>query len=434
MSADWRDEDEVFHQRLGEERALRTLFERFAAPGATLERHDPSRGSVLVRELSRATGSALPVELAERLARGREESPRLAPPAGWSPLLVHASAVFWGRVAASWEALIERAPEGPEPARRAIVDPDPRERALESSLREALAWLALGEHPSFFSESARRVGSPEVPIDALVLGPITRQVAKARAGVATRSAVGSLGLEVLARLDDAVRRGRMPEELIRKVVERIDGDVYAVVEESLRSVADSLEAARAKDHGLSDGERHMREIAELWVWSGRSIHVETFLLREFTPIGWQFTRSGDHHATRRVLGPAIELVLSLERRILRDPMGQMAHAAGCAEVLLFWASADDAPGAYARFVERALAVCPSHRNARLQMAGLLCSYADAKVEGAHRLNARSNLQEAAALHERARGLFPSARALETTEEKLRAARARWGIEERSAGT
>lgn len=417
-AADWRAADEALYERLREERLLRALFGRFAAPGAPQLGTGAGRGSVLVRSLAAHAGK--PVAdmedgLADALLAEPDSGGRLAPPSSWPALLVHSAAVFWGRVAASWEPFVE--------------DGGSRERYLETKVREQLAWFALTAHPSFFSDSARRVGSAEVPLDALVFRPVTSLTTAARAGIPTKSVLGAVSLEALARIDSASRRARFPEELLQKITDRIDRENYAIVDEALAALADSLKAARAIDNGLADGEKHMHELAALWRWSGRSIHAETFFLREMTPIGWHFARAGDSHATRRVFGPAIELLFSLEARILRDPMGQLTHAAGCAEVLLFWASADESPGAYSRFVHRAHAVCPSHRNGRLQVAGLLCAQADAKLDGINRLNARASVQEASALHERARGLFPTSNSVAATEKKLEAARTRWGIEE-----
>ena len=184
--------------------------------------------------------------------------------------------------------------------------------------------------------------------------------------------------------------------------------------------------ARAADGGIALAPRHMRELAEIWLWTGRSEHVEAFFVEQVTPISWQLTREDDMFKLRQVLAPALDVLFSLEARILRDPMTHVARAAGCAEVLLFWASAGDSKD-YSTFVERALAVCPSHRNARQSMAHVLCERAKARLGAANAHNARHAIREATMLHERARGLFPMGRSVDETATQIDAAKLRWGI-------
>lgn len=413
MTLAWEPIDDAITERLHEEATLAELLRLEC--GVLSASHKASVGSVLVRELYRLTGGAA---LRERALAGDLAPLRTAcrdPGPGASPELHHARAIFWGKVARSLNQASGTAG-------------DDLSNTMEARILEQTAWFCLWTRPDYVRAVAKRIGAPvdDRAIESLVLAPLTALVREAREAHATRDPRGTTALEILRRFDACARHAGLERAALSRVSATVDRESYAIVDDALSALRDAMVDARAADGGVGLAPQHMRELAAIWLWTGRSEHVEAFFVEQVTPISWQLTREDDMFKLRQVLAPALDVLFSLEARILRDPMTHVARAAGCAEVLLFWASAGDSKD-YAALVERALAVCPSHRNARQSMAHVLCERAKARLGAATVQNARHALREATMLHERARGLFPMGRGVDETASQIEAAKLRWGI-------
>jgi hypothetical protein len=425
----WRSTDELVLVRLTEQRALQALWEFQAAPGQPLLVGKGVRGARLVRELSQALGAEAAVQRALQ-GFARDLSALLAGPfSGWPATLRHAAAVFAGKVADSWELRLRR-------SAAADATPDEKgaleshwERWLEHRLREQSLWLSLAKEHDFFTEIAKRLGLPkaELNLASRIQAPMVALTLKAAAEQAQQGYFGTVCFGALARLDDAVRRQQLPSEVVQAFCEQLDQRVYRVVDHALESLRDAFTEARAVDAGVGAAEELSAKLKSLWLWTGHSIHVEVFALEQLSPVAWHLSRARDMPRMRRILAPSIELLFSMEARILREPVELMARAAGCAEMLLFWAGVEQPPGEYSALVERALRVCPGHRNARQAMAQILCERAKTRLNFANAANHRNCIQEAAKLLEDARGLFPACRNVEETTLKVAEAKRQWGI-------
>src|SRR5262249_12691867 len=158
-------------------------------------------------------------------------------------------------------------------------------------------------------------------------------------------------------------------------------------------------------------------IADAWAWCERDEAVERFCVDQVTPIAWESYRESAWGPIRELLGPCEALFDSLEARHLARP-GEFAYAAKCAQVLVFRSEAETDRAREWALAERALKVCPSHRNGRLVMAHLLADSAISMLNRSTLFTGRSDVYQATVLVERAEGLFPQSKRTQEARAKL----------------
>lgn len=428
-AGEWRSADELVFTRLKEQRALQALWALEAVPGQPWVGGKGVRGARLIRELSQELQAA---DAVQRALQGfaQDLSALLAGPfLGRPASLRHAAAVFAGKVADSWESRLRSSAAAEASADERAQLEGAWERWLSNRIREQSLWLSLAKEKEYFEQIAKRLGlaKAELSVAERIHAPMVTLTLKAADEQVRQSHFGTLCFGALARLDDAVRRQQLPSDVVQAFCEQLDQRVYRVIDQSLESLRDAFTEARAADAGVGAAEELSAKLRALWLWTGRSMHVEVFALEQLSPVAWHLSRAKDMPRLRRILAPSIELLFSMEARILREPVELLARAAICAEMLLFWAGVEQPPGEYTALVERALRVCPGHRNARQAMAQILCERAKTRLNFANAANHRNCIQEAAKLLEDARGLFPSCRNVEETTLKVAEAKRQWGI-------
>jgi hypothetical protein len=107
------------------------------------------------------------------------------------------------------------------------------------------------------------------------------------------------------------------------------------------------------------------------------------------------------------------LVESLIARVKAD-RGKVAYAAACAQFLVFYTNVVSTLDRQIAVGERAIDVCPSHRNGRAVLASFLSQKALRVSDGM--VPTRASLDEAWALVERATVLFPSSREVQESRD------------------
>jgi hypothetical protein len=126
-----------------------------------------------------------------------------------------------------------------------------------------------------------------------------------------------------------------------------------------------------------------------------------------------------------LIEPVWPLVDSLTRRIETDP-SKNAYAARCAQMLVFKADVARTEAETTAIAERALRICPSHRNTRLTLAHSLCEQALRLLPGA-RAPTHQGCASAEAMIKRAESLYPSAGRLPEAQKRLTEAKKLLGI-------
>lgn len=403
----WRDADEQLLARLTDELAVQQLW-RSDAPSKAAPL--PARAAVLARA---ARGLAGGSEAVEQAARGDAHAlGRLlrGPLQGWSAPLLHAAATYFARLAETFEH--DHAPQ------------------LEARVRSLAAWVALAEERTFLIELARRVAGVSdaaLETDALLVaertledwGRIAVQGAKrldARSGAAVAA---------LARASDACRLAGVPATRGERYFKKAERVRAQAVDEALASLEDAVIEARAQGVRAADAAVHFEHIRRVWVWADHDEAVERFAVEQVTPLAWDIQQKSDWSELRVLLAPCEPLFDRFEQRLLARPH-DIAYAAKCAQILVFRSEAELDRNKEWLLAERAVKVCPVHRNGRLILAYLLSDRAIVTLDRSTIFSARADLAAANELVTRAEALFPQGQRTKDARAKLDAAKLRWG--------
>lgn len=240
---------------------------------------------------------------------------------------------------------------------------------------------------------------------------------EARAGVGSLCAASSLALWTLQRSGEALARAGVRGALAQEVEGRAVRACASTIDLALGRISQKLADAAAKDADEEAQAALFAEAASVWRWSNRSPQAERYIVEKVTPTLWAAYRARRFDTLQRLLEPVAESTASLTRRVLRDP-NELAYAAPCAQVLVFRAEVANSARAKMELVERALSVCPSHRNARLVLSDILVNRAlDSLRWGWPFARTRQKARAAADLR-RAEQLFPMLKRLPAARQRL----------------
>lgn len=323
---------------------------------------------------------------------------------GSSSALLHHLALYFAHVARALEAV---APDGAKVAWR---------RALA-------AWFALADERTYLEaltravlgEKNRALAAPpaQMPVD-LVEALARRAEQSARdLSVAGQSALLGLGeVAAAARL-----AGISPEaaEPARLAASRARD---AVIDASVGVVGEALDEANVRGQLAASGPGILRRTLDIWRWAANDETVEHFVVDRLATIGWEIYREKDWQALADLLDPFRPMIESLAARIEADP-SKIAYAAACAQMFVFLAEVDTSSSRKLASAERALRICPTHRNGRLILASILIDQARARIAGTDTFFPRKDeLAWAEALLDRAEKLYPRSTYLATAREEL----------------
>ncbi len=419
----WRDEDERVLARLEDEAASATLWRAQAPVGAPA----PPRGAWALAAAARVLADG--VRAVAAAARGDSRDLRelllVASYAGKPGPFLHASAVYFDRLASAYE-------ETPGPDRTGQAQQE--EAGAAARTRSMAAWLSLAEEATYLDALGRRLahGAAE-PSEAAhmaraaALAFFGDLAARARSGAAELDASGGRALATLERVGDACKLAGLESASTRTYLARAERERASAIDAALAPAMDEIMDLKAREDGAESAWPAFERVRQVWEWSGRDQAVEQFAIDQITDFAWDLYKKSRWTDLSALLAPAVPLFESLEQRILRDPVGQLAYAAGCAQTLVFRSDVEKNASREWAYAERALALCPSHRNGRQTMAHLCCHRALRTLQEATFLTAAADIAGAAVLLERAAALFPDCRALPGAKAALEAARVRWKV-------
>lgn len=405
----FRAEDDALLSRLEDERLFEAVWEALVPPG-TAPPH-PRAAGVLV-ELRETPEGRDAVTEAER-GRFAPILRALAHPSpdALTPKLAHHLALLWGRIGRACAA---------------SSDPVVRASALEAHVRSVAMWLWLAEESDYLAVLAAQViGDALAEKDVTIAG---REVAyealaalgeTARDGARDRTARGEIALRALGRIEDAIRAGACGEAVAATARARARRERDRAVEEAVGRVETTIEEATTRAAADDELVPLLWDAVGVWRWADRDVHVERFLVRVITPTLWDHYREKRWDTIRTLLRPLEGPVESLARRIEADPT-QLAYAAPCAQMLVFRAEVARTFDEQLETAERALRLCPTHRNARVVVADLLVERAMRRLDRAMPWETGDALAEAERDCRRAMDLYPQLKRLDDAKRRLKA--------------
>lgn len=403
-SSSWRAEDEWLLRRLEDESIASALYAFMIGSS-----DQPPTGSWLhpraggfIAELRNVSGGFEAVTAAVQgdlafLARFVDQLEMKDCPAE----LIHHLALIQAKVASAFEE-------------RAFED------AARAWVRALAAWLVLAEQRTYLARlTAAVVGdgvgskgraevdlSPE--IGALELLGLIAQRAEREArdlGIAGRAA-----LLALARTDEAARLAQASAETTRHVRAVAERRRNAAIEAALAVIEDALDEANVRGELATSGRAMLLRAVAVWEWTSRDEVVEHFVVGRIEKIGWELHRTRSWDALAHLLEPFQPIVESLASRIERDP-SQIAYSAAVAQMFVFASQATRLPSIRIEHAERAIRICPTHRNGRVVLASLLCDQAMNAMSKMIVFVRQADLVRVEALLARAEALDPMASGL-----------------------
>lgn len=280
------------------------------------------------------------------------------------------------------------------------------ERALETSARAMIrTWAALGQRRSY--------------VEALAV-PIVGVAAPKAHEVATRIGVERVASVLLAR----ARLGQETGALLRALAQAgaLGADVSAIARrarlEALDAVADplrrTLDELATRRPTLDEVVAAFAAVHTAWRHADRDVELEVLAVERLADFAWDLYRDRRLAELGRVVAEVAEPSASLAARIERGDA--IAWAAPCAQVLVFRAELATRFDAQLALAERAYAVCPSLRNARLVLGDFLLTRAERALDrGTERTSGDTLPADDVA---RAASLHPDLKRLAPVREKL----------------
>jgi tetratricopeptide (TPR) repeat protein len=404
----WRPDDEALLARLEDEILLERAWVALAgvhgppphprAAGAVAALRERGEGTVAIEQAMRG-------DLAPLLRLIAEPDPKtLTPP------LAHHLALLFDAVASA----LERARE-----------PVERAGAEKARVRSLAMWLWLAEESAYLLHMARVVvggalsdaevarAASEAPFEA-----IARLGERAKDGARELSETSRLALRSLARTGEAAEMAGAGEKLRKHAERRAARARSAAIDDALARIADAMDDAAARAPSFEELRKMFSDAAAVWRWADRDEEVEHFLVERVTPFLWDLYRERRWSELRDVLVPIEEAVDHLAARVERDPT-KLAYAAPCAQLIVFRAEVARTFDQQIQIAERAIAICPTHRNGRLVLADLLVERAMNRLDAAMPWAGGDALEKAVSEVKRAIELFPNLKRLDDARARLK---------------
>jgi len=407
VSLAWRPQDDALLTRLEDEALFEGVWDALAPAGAPAPH---PRAAGVLAELR-----AIDPDAVAQTARGRF-APALRAmaqpdPATLTPRLAHHLALLWTRVGA---------------ASARAEDPVVRGGAPKAWVRAVANWLWLvdeGEHLAALAETV--IGDSLSATEAQTrardagLAILDELGATARRGAESLDRLSETALRVLARVDEAARIAAVSEALATRVAARAKAERDRAIEQAIDRVQTSIESATADGGDPDELVSLLWDAVAVWKWADRDVQVERFLVRAITPTMWDHYRDKRWDDIRALLRPLEQPIESLARRTEGD-RGQLAYAAPCAQMLVFQAEVARSFDDQLAISERALRLCPTHRNARVVCADLLVERGLRRLDTAMPWETGDALAEAERDVRRALELYPQLKRLDQARRRLSA--------------
>jgi len=412
----WRPEDELLLQRLEDETVTGQLLAHLVglhppgAPRAQAITAAPDlhpRAGGLISEVRRIPDGPGVVEAA--LAGQTEPLVRLLDDLvlrAARPELLHHLALLHGKVAAALEG-------------------DRPELAASAWVRSLAAWIALSEERAYLTRLEQAIAPqrasthapagirPEdVPLE--VISEIAR-----RADVAARdlSPPGRAALLALARTGQAASLAGASPAAARRIAAFAERRRNAAIEAALAVIGEAIDEANVRGELTTAGRTLLLRAIPVWSWTANDEAVEHFVIERIDKIGWELYRARRWDDLRYLLDPFRPLFDSLGRRIEADPT-RIAYAAGAAQMFVFMSEVDTVLARKIELGERALRICPTHRNGRLVLAAYLCDDAIESMKKIVVFARKDEIGRIEATLARAESLYPQSSGLPDAKQML----------------
>jgi hypothetical protein len=401
----WRPEDEALLRRLEDELVVERLFRHHV--GAIAERTLPHpRAGGMIAAARKLAGGDVAVSAAlegdlTKLARFLDAAPMRDRP----PEMLHHVALYYGKVARALESI---APDA----------------AANAWMRALAAWLALGEERSYLArledgiagEAPAREGggaSRRAKDKAAVLIPPERVPLDMMADLGKRAEgtsrdlapSGRAALLALSWVSEAARIAGVSEDATQRAQKAAERRRNAALDAALSVIGEALDEANVRGELTTSGRAMLFRALDVWVWSGHDELVEQFVIDRLATMGWELYRARAWDALRFTFEPYRSIIDHMARRIEHDP-SKNAFAAPCAQMFVFLTDIEAAPLRKVELAERAVRLCPSHRNGRLNLASLLCDQALTSMRQMVLFARKEDVERCEQLLKRAESLYP----------------------------
>lgn len=335
-----------------------------------------------------------------------------------TPTMLHHIALYFAKVAGTTES----------------ATPD---IAANAWMRSLAAWMALGEERTYLQRleeailgidkdapakakpRAELVPPERVPLD--VLADLGKRAEGTTRDLAPR---GRAALLALSWVGEAARIAGAKEDTTRRVRAAAERGRAAALDGALALVGEELDEANVRGDLTTKGRTILARAIDVWTWSGNDEAVEQFVADRLATIGWELYRAHDWSGLRLTFDPFRPIIESFALRLEKDPT-RIAFAAPCAQMLVFLTDIETVPARKMELAERAVRLCPTHRNGRLNLASLLCDEAMTAMRNMLLFTRKGEIERIASLVERAEKLYPQSTELPEAKamlERVRRAR------------
>ena len=394
--------------RLEDEVVMERLFRHHVGVIAQQTQPHPRAAGLVagVRELeggAAAVTSALEGDVS-KLARLIEARPMRDRP----PALLHHVALYFGKVARSLES----------------VAPD---AAANAWMRALAAWLALGDERAYLASleraileggkkgsAARAARLPPERAPSELVAELGRRAASAARDLAP---AGRAALLALSWTCEAARIAGASGAATQRAHDAAERHRNAALDAALAGIGEGLDEAHVQGQLATAGRAILLRALEVWTWSAQDEAVEQFVVDRLSTVGWELYRGRAWDALRTTFEPFRPLIERFASRIENDPT-KIAFAAPCAQMFVFLTDIEAVFARKLELAERAVRLCPSHRNGRLNLASLLCDQATNQMSQMVLFVSRAELTRVEKLLERAESLYPQSTELPSAKATL----------------
>ncbi|MBX3203096.1 MAG: hypothetical protein KF894_33540, partial [Labilithrix sp.] len=228
---------------------------------------------------------------------------------------------------------------------------------------------------------------------------------------------GRAALLALARIDEAARVAGAHAPAALRARAEAERRRNAAIEAALAVIGDALDEANVRGELTTLGLPLLLRAVPVWRWTSSDEAVEHFVVDRVDKIGWELYRARSWDALRQLLAPFLPMFDSLATRVEHDRT-RIAYAAAAAQMFVFRAEVERRPPQKLALAERAVSICPTHRNGRLVLASVLCDEAMSSMRAMVLFARRAEVERVCALLERAESLYPASSELPEAKEML----------------
>lgn len=400
----WRREDEALYQRLRDrERSALLLRVLHGAPAESSER---AQGlAALLRE------DSIGEEAFTRAAAGDTKALRslvfCSTYGGKRAGLLHHLALLHGKAAAA--ASNAAASNAAQSA----------EQSVTHLLHALGAWGALRNEGQYLPRLAKEV-APELSeaarqeaIRVAVLASFERFRESALSDAAERGPRAHAGLRLHARRGELSALVGGEAQDLELELRSLGGEI---TDAAMEPIERALDDAATGQMGTLQVDLLAR-LASLGSWAGGSREVDHRFLERAMPIAWTLYKGSDKSLVARFVATTQECVDRCAARVLTDP-SELAQASRVAQMLVFRAESVRSLSEQVVAIEKALKVCPTHRNGRLVGADIFAFRGLERLRGSGPLSGSSPADAAFEDAKRARALWPRCKRLTRLTDEL----------------